>query len=93
MMYLVKNKRSIVFKIVGFLILFHSTLFANGVTGENVELSKVQLESKSVDKGSKQKVSTISLDSFGSTGMVIMLVLSSLLGAFFVKDEFNTILK
>ncbi len=92
-MYFVKNKISIVFKIVGFLILFHSTLFANSATGESVELAKVQLESKSIDKDPKQEVSTVSLDSFGSTGMVIMIILSSLLGAFFVKDEFNTMLE
>ena len=32
----------------------------------------------------------ISLDSFGSIGTVIMIDLSTLLGAFFMKDEFSS---
>lgn len=37
--------------------------------------------------GSSVESIEISLDSFSSIGIVIMIILSSLLGAFFMKDE------
>ena len=40
--------------------------------------------------GSSVESIEISLDSFGSIGTVIMIVLSTLLGAFFMKDEFSS---
>ena len=35
----------------------------------------------------------VSLDSFSSLGMVLMIVLTSFLGAYFIKDEFSSTLK
>jgi len=40
--------------------------------------------------GSSVESIEISLDSFSSIGTVIMIVLSTLLGAFFMKDEFSS---
>jgi len=37
--------------------------------------------------GSSVEAIEVSLDSFNSIGIVIMIILSSLLGAFFMKDE------
>ena len=55
----------------------------------------VALLGNSVSEGvSTQVVETVevSLDSFGSLSIILMIALSSLLGAYFVKDEFSSML-
>jgi len=42
-------------------------------------------ETKSVE--SKEKITEVSLDTLGNSGVIILIVLSSLLGAYFMRDE------
>ncbi len=83
--------RMLLLKIFGFLVLFQTTLFAENIYQvSNSDTTSVdsQVVSSSVNK-EKEEVETVALDSFGGTGVVLMILLTSLLGAFFVKDEFG----
>ena len=78
-------------KIFLFLILFQITLFSENVY--HVSSSDTTLENSKVVKSSdikeKEEVEEVALDSFGGTGVVLMILFTSLLGLFFVRDEFN----
>ncbi len=84
-------KRILLLKIFGFLILFQTTLFSENVY--HVSSSDTTLVNSKVVNSSKNKekeeVEKVALDSFGGTGVVLMIIFTSLLGAFFVRDEFN----
>ena len=84
-------KRILLLKIFGFLILFQTTLFSENVyhvsSSDTILVNSKQLNS-SVSK-EKEEVEKVALDSFGGTGVVLMIIFTSLLGAFFVRDEFN----
>ncbi len=70
-------------KILGFLFVFHTFLFANGSMVED----SIQANSGEVVKAQslieKEEVEV----SFGNQSIVYMFVLTSLLGTFFLKDE------
>ena len=69
-----------ILKILGFLFVFHTLLFADSsLIEENRHINS----SKIVKSKSKDRVET----SFGSQSIVYMLVLTSLLGSFLLKDE------
>ena len=78
-------------KLFGFLLLLNVTLFANSLDNQQTNTSS-SITATSVQnvEASSSTMTEISLDSFGNLGMIIMVILSSLLGMFFVKDEFNT---
>ena len=84
-------KRMLLLKIFGFLILFKTTLFSENIY--NVSSNDTTLVNSKVvtdsDNKKKEEVKTVALDSFGGTGVVLMILFTSLLGIFFVRDEFN----
>jgi hypothetical protein len=88
-----KNNRNMIFKVLGFWIFFHSALLADStLTAHQRSITSNRTQSTQESKGKEsQEMTSISLDSFGSTGIVLMLILSSLLGAFFVRDEFGSL--
>ena len=81
-----------ILKIVSLVLFFHTALFADTSYNEDSYI-------KSVYSSEHQNISTpttlknnsnnieISLNSFGSMSVIIMLILTSILGAFFVRDE------
>lgn len=85
MYFFIKHKNRVLL-IVSLLLMSHTTLFASTSYMEMksvIEYPYIE-EEKSVVKRSDVEVS---LDSFGGTSMIIILVLTSLLGVFFVRDE------
>lgn len=83
-----KKNANMVLKIFGFLILFHNASWASNTLSSPEQTNIRQTVEQTHDV---KETTTISLDSFSSTGMVLMLLLTSLLGAFFVKDEFGSL--
>lgn len=82
--------QKIIRNMVILLFAFNVALFANSV----IENSKHVVSS--VDSGEVSKnIETVEvpLDSFGTLGVVVMIALSSLLGAFFMKDELSEAFK
>jgi len=72
-----------ILKILGFLFVFHTLLFADISTIED----SVQVNSSEVVKVNRAIVKEEVEVSFSSQSVVYMLVLTSLLGTFFLKDE------
>ena len=66
--------KKMVIKLLGLLLVLTLSLSATEVT-----------ENQNVDDG--QTVTEISLDTLGDSGVIILIVLSSLLGAYFLRDE------
>ena len=84
-------KRMLLLKIFGFLILFQTTLFSENIHSVS-KSDSTSVDSKSVNTSTnkeKEEVEEVALDSFGGGGILLMIFLTSLLGAFFVRDEFN----
>ena len=81
-------------KIFGVLILFQTTLFSENIYHvSNSEATSVtsQIVNSSTTQESEE-VERVALDSFGGTSVILMILLTSLLGAFFVRDEFSSII-
>ena len=76
-------------KIFGFLLLFTNLMFANNEYTVPSSSSYMAV-SQSMTAISNDAVE-VSLDSFGTTSMIVMVILSSLLGLFFVRDEFSSL--
>jgi len=93
-----KEHKKMILKIVSLILFFHTALFANTNYSEDIYI-------KSMYNSEYQNISTpttlkknsnnieVSLNSFGSMSVIIMLILTSLLGAFFVRDEFSRALE
>jgi len=82
-------------KLLGLLLLLNVTLWADTL---NTPMSAVPLHTISTTatlntESNVAVIQEIALDSFGNSGMVIMIILSSLLGMFFVRDEFDELNK
>ena len=80
--------------IFGLVLFFKTTLFADVLYSEdNYINSAYSIDSKEdlVTDKTTERIN-VSLDSFGSISVIIMLVLTSILGAFFVRDEFSEVL-
>ena len=89
-----KEYKKMILKIVSLILFLNITLFANTNYSEEIYI-------KSMYNSEYQNISTpttlkknsnnieVSLNSFGSMSVIIMLILTSLLGAFFVRDEFS----
>jgi len=72
-----------ILKILSFLFIFHTLLFANtSMTNDSIEKNSAEVV-KAKSGIVKEEVEV----SFGSESVVYMLVLTSLLGTFFLKDE------
>jgi hypothetical protein len=88
-----KRDINTILKLLSFLLFFHTSLFATvSYVKEGVKVKNSygsQLEHK--QNGMKEQPSDeVSVDVFGNMSMVLMVVFSSLLGTFFVKDESDT---
>jgi len=86
--------KNVILKLFGLFLLLSITLFANTLDTQQTTTSQV-VTATTVDttESTVSEMTEISLDSFGNSGMIIMVILSSLLGMFFVKDEFATALE
>ena len=94
---LIKYQKTII-KIVSLVLFFHTALFADTSYSENSYImsaynSNYTHQSHDSIRQDSSKDIEVSLNSFGSISIVITLILTSLLGAFFVRDEFNGILE
>ncbi len=86
--------RIFLLKIFGFLILFQTILFSENiyyVSNNNTTLVNSKVVNSSVNTDGEE-VERVTLDSFGGTGVVLMILFTSLLGVFFVRDEFNGVM-
>ena len=81
-------------KIFGFLIFCQTTLFSENIyhvsNGDTTSVNSKVVNSGVSKEG--EEVETVVLDSFGGTGVVLMILFTSLLGLFFVRDEFSGII-
>ena len=66
--------KKMIIKLLGLLLILTLSLSATEVK-----------ETKSVDNG--EKMTEVSLDTLGDSGVIVLIVLSSLLGAYFMRDE------
>jgi hypothetical protein len=69
--------KKIILKIFILLFTLNISLLGNDISA----ISSIEVE-----------VIEVSLDSFGTLGIILMIVLSSLIGTFFLKDEFSSML-
>ena len=90
MHFLTKN-RNIVLKIISLLFIFNTTVWADfSYIERDSHVDKVYLgDSSTEDKSSTR--TEVSLDSFGGISVTIVLIMTSFLGAFFVRDELGNI--
>ena len=92
-MYFFRKPKSKVLFILGIFLMFHTTLFANSSYLEmkpsiqNIYISELIGEEKATVRTSTTEVS---LD-FGGGSMLVVLILTSLLGLFFVRDELSVL--
>ena len=93
------QQKNIILKIVSFIILFQTTLFGStAYINENSYTTSTYVSESANEATSILNVGSlenreVALDSFGSISVMIMLVLTSILGAFFVRDEFPKVFK
>lgn len=79
--------------IVSLLLFFNTLLSANISQSEkSYQMNTEKSESYSAPLENSNNME-VSLNSFGSMSVIIMLILTSLLGAFFVRDELNGLLE
>ena len=84
--------KKILLKIVSLILFFNTVLFANTNYNEDTYIKSVyssEYHNTSTSTTLKNSSNTIevSLNSFGSMSFIIMLISTSILGAFFVRDE------
>jgi len=90
--------KKMILKIVSLVLFFNTALFANTSYSKDTYIKSVhsrEYHNVSAPTTVKNNLNNIevSLNSFGSMSVIIMLILTSLLGAFFVRDEFSGALK
>jgi hypothetical protein len=89
---LIEHQKMII-KIVSLVLFFHTALFADTIYSEESYIDTAYSSqyahqaNSSVAEESSNNIE-ISLNSFGSMSVIIMLILTSILGTFFVRDEF-----
>jgi len=89
-----KEHKKMILKIVSLILFFHTALFANTNYSEDSYIKSIyNSEYQNISTPTTLKTNSnnieVSLNSFGSMSVIIMLILTSLLGAFFVRDEFS----
>ena len=86
--------KSLIVKIFSLLLLVNMTTWANniydGTSKEAYINESTTLNSNSI---ALNETVEVSLDSFSNIGIFILIVLSSILGAFFMRDEFSKTLE
>ena len=85
-----QNKQNIIFKILTLFLLMQGVLFADSYSTESRNSASSRVSN--IQNSQEERVE-VSLDSFGSVGIIIMIILTSLLGLFFVRNEFNVALE
>jgi len=89
MSFFIKQKNRILL-IMSFFLLSHTTLVANGSSIEMTSaIEQVYIAEEKSAVGTSDR--EVSLDAFGGMSMTIVLVLTSLLGLFFVRDELEVL--
>jgi len=89
-MFYIRKNRNLIVKLAVLLLAFHTTLFAGSsqvvksLEGQSNYSSRVEEKSGGVENGITQKKVEVS---FNHTSMILMLLFTSLLGTFLVKDE------
>ncbi|MBU1667520.1 hypothetical protein KKC13_03820 [bacterium] len=95
-MYFLRTKKNMVLKVLSLLFIFHTTLLAGNTYDQGSKhmssgcASELMGEDGSVGT---QEQAEIVMNCFGGMSMTIMLLLTSLLGAFFIRDEFASLLE
>jgi len=94
---LIEHKK-IILKVVSLVLFFQITLFAETSYSEDIYIKSIySSEHQNISSPTTLKKSSnnmeVSLNSFGSVSVIIMLILTSIVGAFFVRDEFYEVLK
>jgi len=93
-----RENKKMILRIVSLILFFHTTLFADTSYSEDSYIKSIysseyqNISTPTTLKNSSNNIE-ISLNSFGSISVIIILILTSLLGAFFVKDEFSRALE
>ena len=88
-----REKRKTILLIVALVLFFHTALFADSTYSEESYVkSAYNGDHIATATNSGSKGIEVSLNSFGSMSVMIMLILTSLVGAFFVRDEFSDVL-
>ena len=89
-MYFFTKNRNKVLLIMSFFLMFQTTLFA-GVSYMELQ-SSIESTYISEEKSNTSTANTeVELDSFGGGSMTIVLILTSILGVFFVRDELSVL--
>ena len=97
-MYFVKKRKKVIFKLLIFLSLFNTMLFADALYREDTPSlqsnysSKVGVQEEIKNSIEEERVE-VCLHAFDNVSMVVMLVFTSLLGLFFVRDELDEALE
>ena len=84
-----RKKSNLALKLLSFLLVFHTSLFASVSSTDEMVEAKSSYHSQAEEVLDSKNMEEVSLDSFGNMSMMLMMVLTSLLGTFFVKDEFG----
>jgi len=96
-MYVVSKKKNRVLTVLSLLFIFQTILFAGNTydQGSVHECSShvSEVKSKESSVSGTQGYVKIVMNCFGGMSMTIMVLLTSLLGAFFVRDEFEGLLE
>ncbi len=87
-----KNGKNLLMKVVILILLLNTMVIAN--ISEDREDTSSYMNERSmieVNAGKESESIEVSLDSFSTVGIVILIALSSLLGLFFMRDELNKV--
>ena len=90
----IKNKNTL-FKVLSLLFIFHTTLFSENIYEErNLQLKSICREEFKIESlKTQQQEKVVVLNGFDGMNMAIMLVLTSLLGVFFIRNEVMSLLE
>jgi len=90
MYFFTKNKNRVLL-IMSFFLMFQTTLFAGASYMEMKSSMESTYMNEEKSNGSTTANTEVSLDSFGGGSMTIVLILTSILGVFFVRDELTVL--
>ena len=84
-----------ILKIISLLFIFQKILLANNISVENQNVNSVysQTNQSNREETTSSEKKIVSVGSLGATGMIILVILTSFTGAFFLRNETNNSLK
>lgn len=94
-MYFLTKRKNMLLKVLSLLFIFHTILFAEDTYDQGSLhmdsgcVMEVKTQDSTVRTHGKVK---IAMNGFGGMSMTIMVLLTSLLGAFFMRNEFTSLL-